>query len=117
MSDFVQAIKELSESQYMPNANILFEKCSQISIRNISEVVQYVYEDEYFHQGIERLSDEHTSRNFNKAMMLIEKRIIPSFLKEDMQEYMFKNKQAMLKQNDKLQIKFYLLQSLPRVDR
>ena len=49
IDDFNQAIKELSrESQYMPNANILLEKCSQINIRNISKIVQFMYEDGYF---------------------------------------------------------------------
>ena len=50
IDDFNQAIKEISrESQYMPNANILLEKCSQINIRNISQIVQFMYEDGYFH--------------------------------------------------------------------
>lgn len=37
IDDFNQVInKLLRESQYMPNANILLEKCSQINVRNIS---------------------------------------------------------------------------------
>ena len=71
----------------MPNANILFEKCSQINIRNISQIVQFMYEDGYFHNGVEKLSDEHANRNYDKAIRWIEKGIIPQFLLDDMNEY------------------------------
>ena len=103
--DFNQAIKELSrESQYMPNANILLEKCSQINIRNISQVVQFMYEDGYFHKGIERLSDEQANRNFDKTMMWIEKGIVPSFLEDDINSYLSKYKQSKLDNNERLKL-------------
>ena len=106
VDDFNQAIKELSrESQYMPNANILFEKCSQINIRNITQIVQYMYEDGYFHKGVESLSDEHANRNFDKCMMWIEKGIVPSFLKDDINSYLTKYKQSKLENTERLQLK------------
>ena len=37
---------------------------------------------------IERLSDEQASRNYDKTINWLEKGIIPSFLKNDMEEYM-----------------------------
>lgn len=105
IADFNQAIKELSrENQYMPNANILLEKCSQINIRNISQVVQFMYEDGYFHKGVERLSDEQANRNFDKTMMWIEKGIVPSFLEEDINSYLGKYKQNKLDNKERLKL-------------
>lgn len=105
IDDFNQAIKEISrESQYMPNANILLEKCSQINIRNISQIVQFMYEDGYFHRGVERLSDEHANRNFDKTMMWIEKGIIPSFLEDDINSYLVKYKQNKLDSKERLKL-------------
>lgn len=105
IDDFNQAIKEiLRESQYMPNANILLEKCSQINIRNISQIVQFMYEDGYFHSGVEKLSDEHANKNFDKTMMWIEKGIIPSFLEEDINSYLVKYKQSKLYNKERLRL-------------
>lgn len=105
IDDFNQAIKEISrESQYMPNANILLEKCSQINIRNMSQIVQFMYEDGYFHNGIEKLSDEHANRNFDKTMMWIEKGIIPSFLEDDINSYLVKYKQNKLDNKERLKL-------------
>ena len=105
IDDFNQALKEISrESQYMPNANILLEKCSQINIRNISRVVQFMYEDGYFHKGVERLSDEQANRNFDKTMMWIEKGIIPSFLEDDINSYLVKYKQSKLDNKERLKL-------------
>lgn len=105
IDDFNQAIKEISrESQYMPNANILLEKCSQINIRNISQIVQFMYEDGYFHSGVEKLSDEHANRNFDKTMMWIEKGIIPSFLEDDINSYLVKYKQRRLDNKERLKL-------------
>lgn len=105
IDDFNQAIKEISrESQYMPNANILLEKCSQINIRNISQIVQFMYEDGYFHSGVEKLSDEHANRNFDKTMMWIEKGIIPSFLEDDINSYLVKYKQSRLDNKERLKL-------------
>ncbi len=103
---FNRAIKEVSkESKYMPTASELFNKCSQINKRNLLDLVNFMYADGYFHRGVERLTDEQANRNLDKTMMWLDKGIIPSFLKEDMQEYMTKYKQAQIQEQEKLQIK------------
>ena len=102
---FNQAIKEISrENKFMPNANELFNKCSQLHISNLLDLVKFMYDDGYFHRGVERLSDEQASRNLDKTMMWLEKGIIPSFLKEDMQEYMNKYKQSQIQDQERLKI-------------
>ncbi len=102
---FNQAIKEISrENKFMPNANELFNKCSQLNKSNLLDLVKFMYDDGYFHRGVERLSDEQASRNLDKTMMWLEKGIIPSFLKEDMQEYMNKYKQSQIQDQERLKI-------------
>ena len=88
----------------MPNANELFNKCSQLNKNNLLDLVKFMYDDGYFHRGVERLSDEQASRNLDKTMMWLEKGIIPSFLKEDMQEYMKKYKQFQIQDQERLKI-------------
>ena len=102
---FNQAIKEISrENKFMPNANELFNKCSQLNKSNLLDLIKFMYDDGYFHRGVERLSDEQASRNLDKTMMWLEKGIIPSFLKEDMQEYMKKYKQSQIQDQERLKI-------------
>lgn len=102
---FNQAIKEISrENKFMPNANELFNKCSQLNKNNLLELINFMYDDGYFHRGIERLSDEQARRNLDKTMMWLDKGIIPSFLKEDMQEYMKKYKQSPIQDQERLKI-------------
>ena len=102
---FNQAIKEISrENKFMPNANELFNKCSQLNKNNLLDLVKFMYDDGYFHRGVERLSDEQANRNLDKTMMWLEKGIIPSFLKEDMQEYMKKYKQSQIQDQERLKI-------------
>lgn len=102
---FNQAIKEISrENKFMPNANELFNKCSQLNKCNLLDLIKFMYDDGYFHRGVERLSDEQASRNLDKTMMWLEKGIIPSFLKEDMQEYMKKYKQSQIQNQERLKI-------------
>ena len=71
---------------------------------NLLDLVKFMYDDGYFHRGVERLSDEQASRNLDKTMMWLEKGIIPSFLKEDMQEYMKKYKQSQIQDQERLKI-------------
>lgn len=102
---FNQAIKEISrENKFMPNANELFSKCSQLNKNNLLDLVKFMYDDGYFHRGVEKLSDEQAGRNLDKTMMWLEKGIIPSFLKEDMEEYMKKYKQSQIQDQERLKI-------------
>ena len=102
---FNQAIKEISrENKFMPNANELLNKCSQLNKNNLLDLINFMYDDGYFHRGVERLSDEQARRNLDKTMMWLDKGIIPSFLKEDMQEYMKRYKQSQIQNQERLKI-------------
>lgn len=78
----------VKESKYMPNINILLEKCNAVKNNYYLMIVEKMYKDGYFRRGIKELDSEHESRNYDKTIRWIEKGIIPEFLKEDMKEYM-----------------------------
>lgn len=78
----------VKDSKYMPNINILLEKCNTVKNNYYLMIVEKMYKDGYFRRGIKELDSEHESRNYDKTIRWIEKGIIPEFLKEDMKKYM-----------------------------
>ena len=84
-----QAITDIvKESKFMPNINQLLEKCKSTTNSSYLAIINKMYEDGYFKQGIVELNPEHEMRNYEKACRWIEEGIIPGFLKEDMKKYM-----------------------------
>lgn len=79
----------VKESKYMPNINLLLEKCNTVKNNYYLKIVERMYSDGYFKRGVKELDPEHESRNYEKTIRWIEKGIIPGFLKEDMKEYMY----------------------------
>ena len=63
-----------------------------------------MYEEGYFHKGVERLSDEHANRNFDKTMMWVEKGKILSFLEANINNYLSKHEQNKLENNERLKL-------------
>ncbi|MBR4260633.1 MAG: hypothetical protein IKQ33_01600 [Clostridia bacterium] len=60
-------------------------------MKNTLEIMK---NDGYFKKGnYGELSSEEETRNYEKAKLFVEKGIIPSWLKEDMEYYSNKNKQ------------------------
>ena len=103
---FEKAIIEIStENNYMPTAGMLYEKCSLVNKSKLCNLIQYMYEDGYFHNGIERLTDEQASRNLDKTLSWVEKGIVPEFLIIDMESYLHKYNQKELNSEERLQIK------------
>ena len=54
--------------------------------------------DGYFKKWYQELTDEHTSRNYDKAIRWIEKVIIPQFLLDDMNKYIKSKTQINIKE-------------------
>jgi hypothetical protein len=104
---FKNAIKELAkETKYLPSLQELLDKCSIVKTNEINYVVQQMYDDGYFKRGTYgELSDDQAFRNYEKTLMWVEKGIIPEWLREDMQEYIDKERQTKLTTNERLQIK------------
>ena len=80
--------KIISKNKYMPSIAEIIDECESVNVNYLLSIVKVMYDDGYFHKGIERLSDEQASRNYDKTINWLEKGIIPSFLKNDMEEYM-----------------------------
>lgn len=78
----------VKESKYMPNINVLLEKCNTVKNNYYLMIVEKMYKDGYFRRGVKELDSEHESRNYDKTIRWIEKGIIPEFLKKDMKGYM-----------------------------
>lgn len=87
-----QAITDIvKESKFMPNINQLLEKCKSTTNSFYLAIIDKMFKDGYFKQGIVELDSEHGMRNYEKAVRWIEEGIIPGFLKEDMKKYMLDN--------------------------
>lgn len=85
--------KIISKNKYMPSMAEIIDECNSVNVNYLLNIVKVMYDDEYFHRGVERLSDEQANRNYDKTINWLEKGIIPSFLKADMEEYMKNNEQ------------------------
>ena len=85
----------VKESKFMPNINILLDKCKSTTKSYYITIIDKMYKDGYFKEGIVELDPEHEMRNYDKSIKWIEEGIIPEFLKQDMRKYM---------QNDELVI-------------
>lgn len=58
------------------------------------KILELMKDNGYFKKGdFRELSDEQENRNYEKAQLFIERGIIPSWLKEDMEYYLHLSKQ------------------------
>lgn len=80
--------KIIAKNKYMPSIAEIIDECESVNVSYLLSIVKIMYDGGYFHRGIERLSDEQANRNYDKTINWLEKGIIPSFLRNDMEEYM-----------------------------
>lgn len=82
------AIKSIiAKSKYMPSINELINECEASKTFRAVPILDIMLKDGYFKKGIHELEDTHATRNYEKALMWIEKGIIPDWLLEDMKQY------------------------------
>jgi len=83
------AIKSIiSKSKYMPSINELIDECEHSKTYRGNEILSRMNADGYFKYGaVCELDDVHATRNYEKALMWVEKGIIPTWLLEDMKKY------------------------------
>lgn len=78
-------------NQTMPNAIQLRELCEATEVKNTFDILDKMWADGYFKKSpFGELSPEQQSRNFEKAIMWLNKGIIPEWLLEDMIAYGYK---------------------------
>lgn len=85
---FLKSIKSLMvKSKFFPSIAEIFEESKSVNKSYLLFIAELMYKDGYFHKGVQKLSDEHALRNYEKTILWLEKGIIPEFLKEDMNAY------------------------------
>lgn len=86
----------IKKNKYMPSPAEFVEGCYLAIRYKKNEIIDKMYESGYFHLNV---NDEQAKLNYHKALMFVEKEIVPEWLKEDMREYeakMLANKKTKL---------------------
>lgn len=92
---FTKAIKNIIKtSKFIPKIADLIEECENCKSTTKIEVIEFMKDSGYFKLGLIRsngeqimLSDEHASRNYLKAITMIERGIVPDWFQEDINYY------------------------------
>lgn len=78
----------ISKNKYMPSINELIAECEKCKTYRGNVILSKMKTDGYFKRGsVGELDEIHASRNYEKALMWLEKNIIPTWLLNDMKEY------------------------------
>lgn len=80
----------IGKSKFMPSIADIKEECEACISRYELDLLKKMYDDGYFHQGVEELDNEHASKNYEKANIWVSKGIIPGWLLNDMMSYGYK---------------------------
>ena len=85
----LNAIEEIvNESIYFPSISQLKNKCTFISNNQVLNIINKMKDNGYFKKGYkEELSDIQASRNYEKALLWLEKGTLPHFLQDDIKRY------------------------------
>lgn len=74
----------IKNNKYMPSPAEFVEGCYLAIRYKKNEIIDKMYESGYFHLNV---NDEQANLNYHKALMFVEKGIVPSWLLNDMKEY------------------------------
>lgn len=92
---FVKAIKNIiKKSKFLPKITELLEECENCKEQTKFEVLEYMKSQGYFKAGSE----------YDKAVSFLERNIIPSWFKEDLNRYYKMMVQNRLEHNERLMI-------------
>lgn len=82
---FIAAVKSfIRSSTFPPKVNELLQYCEDCKGRIQNEVLEFMLQQGYFHQGVD---DNQAIRNFEKASEWVEYGTEPPWLKDDMRQY------------------------------
>lgn len=91
------AVKSIiSKNKYMPSINELIDECENCKTSHGNLILNKMNNDGYFNRGFSRLDDIHANRNYEKALMWVEKGIIPPWLLDDMKKYGYVEDQKLI---------------------
>ena len=94
------AVKSIiRKNKFMPTLKELLDECEQSKTFRGNAILEVMKNDGYFKRGVEELSDQHATRNYEKALSWLENGIIPNWLLEDMKKYGYVEDKPLLSQN------------------
>lgn len=95
---FTKAINSIiRSSKFVPKIADLIEACEENKSSQRIEVVKYMKDIGYFkYSPYGEITDEHASRNFQKALMFLERNNVPDWLQDDINYFYNKMKQERL---------------------
>ena len=95
---FTKAINSIiRSSKFVPKIADLIEACEENKSSQRIEVVKYMKDIGYFkYSPYGEITDEHASRNFQKALMFLERNNVPDRLQDDINYFYNKMKQERL---------------------
>ena len=95
---FTKAINSIiRSSKFVPKIADLIEVCEENKSSQRIEVVKYMKDIGYFkYSPYGEITDEHASRNFQKALMFLERNNVPDWLQDDINYFYNKMKQERL---------------------
>ena len=92
----------------MPTVHDILDKTKVIKKKYLLAILEVMKKDGYFRKGYRLLGQEHEDRNYYKTIRWIENETAPMFLKDDIREYIRKQKTKnnikLINQKNKIQI-------------
>lgn len=74
----------IKTNKYMPSVAEVIEECNKSLCYKSNQIIQRMYDSGYFHINV---TDDQAKLNYQKALMFVEKGIVPNWLLNDMKEY------------------------------
>ena len=107
--DYIKAVIEIcKEKSFMPTVHDILDKTKVIKKKYLLAILEVMKKDGYFRKGYRLLGQEHEDRNYYKTIRWIENETAPMFLKDDIREYIRKQKTKnnikLINQKNKIQI-------------
>lgn len=94
------AVKSIiKRNKFMPSLSELLDECEKSKTHRGNLILDIMKNDGYFKKGINELDDMQAHRNYEKALMWVEKGIIPDWLLIDMKSYGYIEDKPLLTNN------------------
>lgn len=88
-NSFYDTIKKIAvNNKFFPNINELIEKCEEERKHYNNSIIDAMRNDGFFKCGVMgELPEEQQYRNYEKALMWVERGVIPEFILNEMKKY------------------------------
>lgn len=77
----------IKRNKFMPSLSEIIEECENSKTHRGNMILDIMLKDGYFKKSVVELDDVHAHMNYEKALVWMDKGIIPEWLLEDMKSY------------------------------